>query len=464
MTIYIFRAYWYLGYKASIPQTFQHLACSITHTPVLSYLMQFIFRFLPLVASVATIALAAPVTTTPTTSSCAPSASATQSSNIPIAPSQDSWYRAPDGWQTAQPGAILRIRTAPGNVIAKLEGFCYQAWNILYRTTDSHYNPSWAVTTVFSPSIASKPHALISYQHSYDSASLDDSPSYQIYSSSELQTLVVFYLAQGWYVNVPDFEGPNAAFGAGVLSGHATLDSIRAAKLASQRADPLRIDIPTDAQYIMYGYSGGSFATEWAAELQVQYAPELQFAGAGIGRIYPDITSALLRLSLLSATYQNWAWHLSNLTVGIGNGNPDAQTVAMTILGKQNWADAVQAVRAMAPNQLQAFVSQLLRSATVQAILNRDGMMGYHGVPQMPLLIQGADQDGLSSTADTAKLYSEYCRVGANIYYHINPTQMSDPFYNDGVSGFVEWAVQYFPKMLAGTFPKGCQTIIAALS
>lgn len=33
-------------------------------------------------------------------------------------------------------------------------------------------------------------------------------------------------LGQGWFVNVPDFEGPLAAFIAGPQEGHATLDSI----------------------------------------------------------------------------------------------------------------------------------------------------------------------------------------------------------------------------------------------
>jgi hypothetical protein len=43
----------------------------------------------------------------------------------------------------------------------------------------------------------------------------------------------------------------------------------------------------------MWGYSGGSLATEWAAELQPTYAPELNFAGAALGGLVPNITSVL---------------------------------------------------------------------------------------------------------------------------------------------------------------------------
>jgi hypothetical protein len=35
-------------------------------------------------------------------------------------------------------------------------------------------------------------------------------------------------LAKGWYVSAPDYDGPNAAFTAGIKAGHATLDAIRA--------------------------------------------------------------------------------------------------------------------------------------------------------------------------------------------------------------------------------------------
>lgn len=40
----------------------------------------------------------------------------------------------------------------------------------------------------------------------------------------------------------------------------------------------------------MWGYSGGSIASTFAAELQASYAPELDFAGAALGGIVPDLT------------------------------------------------------------------------------------------------------------------------------------------------------------------------------
>lgn len=187
----------------------------------------------------------------------------------PIPPLQDPWYSAPDGFESAKPGDVLRIRKAPGN-LTSLASNCSSAYNILYRTTNSQYKPDWAVTTVFVPVSASP--ALLSYQIPYDSAWLDASPSYAFYTSDGTRYLsdVSTGLSFGWFVNVPDYEGPLASFTAGVMSGHATIDSIRAAFNANET---LGLDV--DARYAMWGYSGGALASEWAAELQVQYAPEV---------------------------------------------------------------------------------------------------------------------------------------------------------------------------------------------
>jgi hypothetical protein len=43
----------------------------------------------------------------------------------------------------------------------------------------------------------------------------------------------------------------------------------------------------------MWGYSGGALASEWAAELQVQYASEMDFAGAALGGLTPNVTSVM---------------------------------------------------------------------------------------------------------------------------------------------------------------------------
>jgi len=210
----------------------------------------------------------------------------------PIPPLQDPWYSAPDGFESAKPGDVLRIRQAPGN-LTSLASNCSSAYNILYRTTNSQYKPDWAVTTVFVPVTPSP--ALLSYQIPYDSAWLDASPSYAFYTSDGTRSLrdVSTGLSSGWFVNVPDYEGPLASFTAGVMSGHATIDSIRAAFNANET---LGLDV--GARYAMWGYSGGALASEWAAELQVQYAPE---ASHPVPRLFPVRERSSSRATTLSS-------------------------------------------------------------------------------------------------------------------------------------------------------------------
>jgi hypothetical protein len=67
----------------------------------------------------------------------------------PLPPSKDPFYTAPQGYKSSAPGAVLRVRSVPR--FAKGIANCSAAYNILYRTTDSNYEPAWAATTLLVP-------------------------------------------------------------------------------------------------------------------------------------------------------------------------------------------------------------------------------------------------------------------------------------------------------------------------
>jgi hypothetical protein len=100
------------------------------------------------------------------------------------------------------------------------------------------------VTSVFIPTKLNGT-ALLSYQISYDSVSVDASPSY--YLNSITDTGIEAALDRGWHVNVPDYEGPLASFTAGLMSGYATLDSVRAALSCREI-----LGLSPNARYAMY--------------------------------------------------------------------------------------------------------------------------------------------------------------------------------------------------------------------
>ena len=87
-----------------------------------------------------------------TCSSIPPVPAPTNPADNPLAPpppSKDPWYTAPSGYEAAAPGDILRTRSAPG--LAQAVANSSAAYNILFRTTDGNYQPSWAVTTLYVP-------------------------------------------------------------------------------------------------------------------------------------------------------------------------------------------------------------------------------------------------------------------------------------------------------------------------
>ncbi|GJN74773.1 lipase 1 precursor [Purpureocillium lilacinum] len=378
----------------------------------------------------------------------------------PIAPKQDPWYTAPPSFASGEPGQILRIRPAPGN-LTKVVANCSAAYNILYRTTDSHYKPTWAVTTLFVPKTAngtassSWGKALLSYQIPYDSADVDASPSYALYKNPPGD--IATALGRSWFVSVPDYEGPLGSFTAGVMSGHATLDSVRAVRAASFGLLP-------DARYAMWGYSGGALASEWAAELAVQYAPELQFAGAALGGLTPNVTSVMLTLEgsigvgLVPSGILGLASQYPELRKYIeDNLKTDGKFNKTGFLAAENYTLAESAVAYANHNISDYFKNgfDLIYSPVAQRVINSDGQMGYHGVPQMPLYVYKAVQDEISPANETDALVEKYCTVGATISYVRNAAGSHTTEFVNGLAG----ASKFLQSVLAGNYNStGCTT------
>lgn len=152
--------------------------------------------------------------------------------------------------------------------------------------------------------------ALVSYQFPYNSVNVDSSPSYAFYSGPFPE--VGLALGQGWYVNVPDFEGPLASNIANIEQALATLDSIRAV-LSSD------LGLTPGTRCALWGYSGGSMPSEWALEFHQQYAPELNISGAALGDLVSNATEVVV-----SVGGTIWASRAISGILGIVSQYPEA--------------------------------------------------------------------------------------------------------------------------------------------
>lgn len=153
-----------------------------------------------------------------------------------LKPSEDPFYTGPEGYEDQPLGSVLRIRKMETNYgFVVLPIYVESVYQILVRSEDTFKQPIAVMSTLFVP-YNPDPSKLISYQVAQDASCFDCAPSYamQIGSSplswvtSELEeALFVTSLVDGYYVLVPDHEGPKATYVAGWLAGYAVMNAIR---------------------------------------------------------------------------------------------------------------------------------------------------------------------------------------------------------------------------------------------
>lgn len=223
-------------------------------------------------------------------------------------------------------------------------------------------------------------------------------------------------------MNVPDHEGPLAAFASGITEGHAVLDSIRAV-LSSN------LGLETEARIALWGYSGGSLASEWALEFQEQYAPELKIGGAALGGLVVNATNSF---ELARSTI--WGSLSIAGIVGVLTPYPESYAYLVSQLktsGPYNKTGFL-AIKEMSFSQghntfLNANIwdyfvngSVIMENPLIEKVFQRNTVMTYHGVPQAPLFIYMAIKDELTLVTDTDAYVERNCRLGTNILYQRN--------------------------------------------
>ncbi|KAI0842403.1 lipase 1 [Hypoxylon sp. FL0890] len=400
-----------------------------------------------------------------------------------LLPTKDPWYTAPADFEAYIPGTVIRIRTVPGGPAVFSNAAA--AYHILYRTTGSRYQPTWAVTQLFIRSlvipkksfVSSGYTALISYQIAYNTPTIDWGPSYRIFqpplpNNYDIPTdheKVDIMLGRGWFVTIPDFEGPRAAFGATVQAGHATLDGIRVVLSLTGHPD---ISLPSSAdkfKYAMWGYSGGSLASEKAAELQVQYAPELAtgFVGAALGGLISNLGV------LYTVTNKTpYTGNLILVLLGVMNEYPEVDAYLCSRLKTEGSQDATAFLKGRDMDSLQAFhayggqdifdyfvggQADFEACRALRKIEKVEWMLGYHGAPEIPLFIYKAIGDEMTLIADTDALVEHYKRFNVSVDYERNTVGGHVSEIVNGQDRAIEWLARAFDGS-HGTIDKGTKT------
>jgi pimeloyl-ACP methyl ester carboxylesterase len=385
-----------------------------------------------------------------------------------VLPQFDPFYTAPAGYESKAPGTILRTR----KVITSYVGIIpngVQAWQLLYRTTAINGTAIAGATTVFKPLIP-KLDRFVSFHTAYDGSSVtgacDPSFNYQLLTpqvdliSSVEFFLLQAYLMQGYIVQSPDYEGPDAAFGAGRLAGMGVLDSMRA--VANFKST---LGFTTSTPKIVgYGYSGGAIATGWAASLISSYAPELNVLGWASGGTPANLTGTAV---FIDGTL--FAGFLPQALVGLSTDSaygaqldPIINRIA-TAKGRADLAVAEQicgvenlftfAFGQVQNTDFQTLGDKVFFEPTIASVLEQNVMgVNPNETPKAPVYMYHATNDEVIPYANASTLYSDWCADGASVHF---TTIAAGGHATTEIIGFVG-AFNFVKAAFAGTVASGC--------
>jgi Secretory lipase len=351
------------------------------------------------------------------------------------------------------PGQILSSKP----VTIKAVGFSvpYQAWQLSYVSENTFGQLQTDVATVVKPTNPGPTPRLLSYQPAIDSDSPGCQPSYVLtqppatlgfesLGGLESFAAVATGTSLGYTVVIPDFEGPHNEWAAGVEAGYGTLDGIRAA----ENFAPL--DLAGAATPVgMMGYSGGSQASEFAAEEAPAYAPELNIVGAAIGGLPVNIGHIAAKADggLFSGIYFAAA-------VGVARAYPQIDLDSLLTPAGQQMVSSIskmcieQFVPTYAFQRIESYTKgglNPLNNPNVQQAI-ADDTMGSIGTPKIPMQIYMATFDELVVTPDVTTLVNKYCAAGAKIQYIEFPLADHITAEAEGLPG----AIAYIEARFAG--------------
>ena len=334
-------------------------------------------------------------------------------------PAEDAFHAQPDAaeLQATPPGTVMRYRPITPEAYYFF-GVNARAWQVVYRSNDTNGQPQASVATLLVPDDPAP--RLLSYQVAYDALTRRCAPSYEILSGSMVEHMLMDKaLRRGWIVVLPDYEGPHTQFLAGRNSGQGVLDGIRAARTFLPAAW-----VDDDTPVALWGYSGGAFASLWAAEIAADYAPEIPIVGVAAGGPPADLASSAEHIDggLFAGLYFAAVVGLSRAYDTIdtqallnADGREMFDDVSDSCVGQElAWVkDPLLSGYAFDDMRDYTTVDNLLTVPAIQQVIaeNRLGQRGFDA----PLYYYHAFFDELTPRADARDLARRYCELGVAV-------------------------------------------------
>lgn len=333
-------------------------------------------------------------------------------------PTGDPFFdRTPSGLASMTPGQVIAVRDVswPGKLFTLWQA--QRVVQVKFRSTDAKGRPSYGTATIILPPGDLTNRPVLVNNLPIDALGAGCTPSYSMaHGWDPLLTSTTDYvppttllaIRRGYVVLLPDHQGPKMAYAEPVVAGHVILDAVRAMKSAEPEL--------VNSHFGMTGYSGGAIATNGAAKLLPEYAPELarQAVGAALGGTPVD---ARVLVGSMSPWY-NWAKGLFVAGVyGISRENPEILD-GVNNLGKwvapvfRNLCTVPTAILGPLPIPVEV-VSAMpdpFRSPLAQKVYRHFNMSGKrYG---MPMYVYNGAQEFWIPAVMAQNLYAEQCHLG----------------------------------------------------
>ncbi|OJJ08376.1 hypothetical protein ASPVEDRAFT_57488 [Aspergillus versicolor CBS 583.65] len=355
-----------------------------------------------------------------------------QASDAPTLPSKDPFYtpEAAD-WADRELGEVLDSRQVNIDISAIPAIGEYEAFQLLYVTSDLNKEKTTSVTTIVVPQGANMSR-ILSYQIAYDAPDVNCSPSYGLQPGAnaaatpftrDQMNLIAGILEDDGpppVLNMADYEGSNAPFTVGPQSAYQTLDSIRA---ATDSGNITGID--PAAETVLFGYSGGGYASEWAVELHQTYQENpVNIIGAAIGGPPTNIIQTYKNVNTKYSPLNVWAM------LGVMNAIPEInktmdedlrQAHKTQFLSRRQRCSEVE----LPPMKTYANINWWFKHGnsfltTFERELTEIGVLGNHitaeTAPKFPLYIfQGGIDFVTAPYSDTVALKDKFCEAGTPV-------------------------------------------------
>lgn len=347
-------------------------------------------------------------------------------------PENDPFFAIPPNVGSYAPGDVIAARKISAKVLQL--PLPVNAWQVKYRTSDRLGKPTATVTTVIRPLLpwtGPGPQPLVSYQTAEDGVSTRCAPSYALSAgllgaagpvggatNSYPETLLISSaLSRGFAVSVPDYEGLQSQFLVADVEAKGVLDGLRAAR----RFGPANL---ANSPVGVWGYSGGSFASAVAAQLQPSYAPELPMKAVALGGF----------LGSVRATIDAFDGSFAGGAIPMGMHGFDRSYPQIRIRDRLNAtgqklfdatkADCINDAVARRPflkvSDIEA-EPNTLDQPDIAAMLDENSPLHRAGVPSAPVFEYHATNDELAPIGPARATLRTYCAAGVPVEHVARP-------------------------------------------